>query len=176
MHNFAQVKGVYNVGGLIGNIDTTSLLIQHCTNTGNIIIKESIEWGIIGGLISYINFNNVQSVTISSSINNSTITYETESDCDIGGLIGIISSSNTQVTIKDCTNNGQLNSNVDYRCHIGGLIGESLGELQSINNINNADVTGNYKNKVNAGGICGYLYNSGEFLNNTNNGNINATI
>lgn len=129
-YNYEKVYGYRNAGGIIGWLDiltknlSSSLTINHCFNSGNIILK----YGRAGGLIAQISGSS--SSVINLQITNSasicdiiyTQTNDNNDNYNIGGIIGTVSNLNTLI-IQNCLIDISIltaNSNFTY-LNAGGI-------------------------------------------------------
>ena len=149
-------KNGSSIGGIYGR-SNKSVSVSNCTNTGNLIITNSLSITLetfIGGIVGYHN-----SATWANNVNKGTITVNsTANQLKIGGLAGRLANS----TISDCTNNGAVSFAGEHTSNGNVYIGGLIGCLQDASNIkgciNNGDVNCSYDNGVhNVGGIVGWM-------------------
>ncbi len=150
-----NVKGSYNVGGLVGNTDYS--IVVNCTVEGK--VKGTNYYA--GGLTGLVMWS-----TIDKSHASGTVTGQT----DIGGLVG----GSTETTI----NKSSSSADVTGIYQIGGLVGNNYtfggcglnntGGLAGLRNgtyITNSFATGNVKGTYDTGGLVGkndnaFIYDS----------------
>ena len=166
VYNRLDVEGKYNVGGIVGNMEGTT--VQNAENSGNVtasgytIGEYTYHTGeIVPGNIPNGTLNGDGTVTASVNIANA------------GGIVGTVSNNST---IKDVTNSADVSSNsliyeqnnkqnIYYTAgNVGGVVGSAVDT-----NITNAT---NKENEIrgahNVGGVAGYFGGVG-----TVNGGIN---
>ena len=163
-----QVIGKYSVGGIVGQFSSGCIEIKNCKNSGNILTRGKPEGGysqaggIVGAAVSkIINCNNIGNVTGEGN--------------DVGGVVGIASTSST---VQDCYNTGNVTGgnyvggvvgvavNIVTKCYntgtivskgiggTGGIVGTCTSKPQDISLCFNA---GTVQAPEYAGGISGYL-------------------
>lgn len=153
VYNRLDVKGAYNVGGIVGNMQGTT--VQNAENSGNVTAKKNIteEYHYHAGQKNDDN-------TISAIVKNETVNV-----ANVGGIAGKADNTDTKESIiKDVTNTGNVSSSKqngnDYydAGNVGGIVGSAVDT-----NISNAT---NKENEVrgahNVGGVAGYFGNSND--------------
>lgn len=153
VYNRLNVKGAYNVGGIVGNMKGTT--VQNAENSGNVTAKKNIteEYHYHAGQKNDDN-------TISAIVKNETVNV-----ANVGGIAGKADNTDTKESIiKDVTNTGNVSSSKqngnDYydAGNVGGIVGSAVDT-----NISNAT---NKENEVrgahNVGGVAGYFGNSND--------------
>ena len=140
------------IGGLLGSVEAntnTTTTISKCTNNGDISVYSMGAGGLIGHFFS----NNVTTLVVSESVNNGNALIIGTRDTSVGGLLGVVSDSNTIVNITDCVNNGAI-SEADSASGFVGSVQESEKIAFTISNwTNNGRITG----KGYAGGLVGFV-------------------
>lgn len=153
VYNRLDVTGAYNVGGIVGNMEGTT--VQNAENSGNVTAKKNIteEYHYHAGQKNDDN-------TISAIVKNETVNV-----ANVGGIAGKADNTDTKESIiKDVTNTGNVSSSKqngnDYydAGNVGGIVGSAVDT-----NISNAT---NKENEVrgahNVGGVAGYFGNSSD--------------
>lgn len=153
VYNRLDVTGAYNVGGIVGNMEGTT--VQNAENSGNVTAKKNIteEYHYHAGQKNDDN-------TISAIVKNETVNV-----ANVGGIAGKADNTDTKESIiKDVTNTGNVSSSKqngnDYydAGNVGGIVGSAVDT-----NISNAT---NKENEVrgahNVGGVAGYFGNSND--------------
>ncbi len=155
------------VGGIIGNINSTSLNIVNTHNVGNIS-----SYDYTGGIAGSIRNNNALDITtnIESSYNSGAI----NSSSTGGGIIGNIYNENKPLDISRSYNTGTVVGII----HSGGIIGNNTNTIMIIEETyNKGDILGS-SNTSFAGGIIGTNYYTApipnKITNSYNAGNING--
>lgn len=136
---------ITSYGGVVGGIvaeSTVAITIQNCGNYGNIDVLYN-GYVDCGGILGRCGDEDA-TVTISSCVNDSTITSKT--GYDLGGIVGYSAS----IIINDCTNKGSIDGN-NSTTHIGGIIGTTINAT-----ITNCENSANITNCITyVGGILG---------------------
>ena len=149
----SEVVGHSIVGGIAGS--ESDGRIEGCFNNG-IVKGDDIQGGIIGVLIS----GTVNNCTNNGSIENS---KSAEESATSGGIIGSISSNNSNVT--DCHNTGNVKSKGAY---VGGIAGSNSGSVNKCTN------SGSIEGFSDIGGIVGS--NGSNVSGCTNTGNVKGSF
>ena len=191
--NHAAVKGANYVGGIIGEVNTGSIVqTDKLTNMGDVTGTSHV-----GGIFGYTN------AKAGSSIYNAASNANIVGDYYVGGIVGkavnvgISHCSNEGSTItansyfaegsnfyvwlggyagygysvEDCTNNASIMYS-SRGAYVGGIIGYATNTMR--NCTNNASIT-SYANDV--GGIAGHIelvWSENAYRNLTNNGNVSG--
>lgn len=114
-YNLEKVEGNANkvyLGGIAGNNESGVAKIENCYNRGNIEILQGTAYGYAGGIAG------ANALTIANCYNCGQV-YSTESDAEIGGLIGIVNG-----TVKNCYFLENCVSNGKAFGHVIGAINE----------------------------------------------------
>lgn len=121
-------------GGLFGTVDTgsdASLIVNGCSNTGNITSTSDVKQQIIGGIAGLLGTTNAE-FTNNTNAGNITTT-EALRYLYCGGLFGCISKSQTiSLSGEPSTgtiNIGTTNSSQYTKLYCGGLIGQTTAEV-----------------------------------------------
>ena len=182
--NYGNITGSNNCGGIVGNVDNGSVIIENTCNKGaitnylgnytggfigrdgdgskknSIVINNSYNEGIIkargntGGLVA----RAYGDISINNSYNNAEIYNEkrTTSGVCIGGLIGLIMETSPNCVVTNSYNNSNINiEEGDFSTNVGGLLGGTRAINAYIINCYNI---GNISNGAYVSGICGAIY------------------
>lgn len=155
VYNRLDVTGSYNVGGIVGNMESNST-VQNAENSGTVLAS--------GSLTDEYNYHtdiaNENNLPAGSSLDNGIVSI----DVNVANVGGIAGSSSDSSTIKDVTNTGDVSSrkqagNDFYDAgNVGGIVGSAVDT-----NITNAT---NRENEIrgahNVGGVAGYFGNSSD--------------
>lgn len=155
VYNRLDVTGAYNVGGIVGNMESNST-VQNAENSGTVLAS--------GSLTDEYNYHtdiaNENNLPAGSSLDNGIVSI----DVNVANVGGIAGSSSDSSTIKDVTNTGDVSSrkqagNDFYDAgNVGGIVGSAVDT-----NITNAT---NRENEIrgahNVGGVAGYFGNSSD--------------
>ena len=183
-NNNANIKinsnSSFNVGGLIGLLDTNSnTTMSNSNNEGKITINSNSGFsagGLIGCVISKANINN--------SHNKNTITSNKTDNIggrNIGGLVGIFDSTQTSIITNSSNEKTGVISGGN---RTGGLVGDShagliMNNCYNLANISSGDTWSSY---IDIGGLFGDTNGWSKkhddiiILNSYNKGNINVSI
>ena len=181
--NYGNITGSNNCGGIVGNVDNGSVIIENTCNKGaitnylgnytggfigrdgdgskknSIVINNSYNEGIIkargntGGLVGIV----YGSININNSYNNAEIYNEKRTGHSyIGGLIGQVKETSPNCIITNSYNNSDISvEKGEYNTSVGGLIGQAKSINTSVLNCYNI---GNLSNGTFVSGICGNSY------------------
>lgn len=152
VYNRLDVTGAYNVGGIVGNMECST--VKNAENSGTVLAS--------GSLTDEYNYHtdiaNENNLPAGSSLDNGIVSI----DVNVANVGGIAGSSSDSSTIKDVTNTGDVSSrkqagNDFYDAgNVGGIIGSAVDT-----NITNAT---NQENEIrgahNVGGVAGYFGSS----------------
>lgn len=152
VYNRLDVKGAYNVGGIVGNMQGTT--VQNAENSGNVTATRYTTETY------YYHAGQKNNNTISAIVKNETVNV-----ANVGGIAGKADNTDTKESIiKDVLNTGNVSSskqdgNDFYDAgNVGGIVGSAVDT-----NISNAT---NKENEVrgahNVGGVAGYFGNSND--------------
>ena len=155
--NYGNVKGCYNIGGVIG---IGSADVSHCDNHGTVTSNGNCVGGVIG---EQRNGGVVENCTNYGTVN------ADGGDTGIGGVIGWVRPLRNDnedavqqyvepVTVKNCTNSGNVNA-PKYTA-VGGVIGQWYrgGEISNCSNTAESIIGGN-----SVAGVCGnFFYRTAE--------------
>jgi len=167
----------YYVGALAGYAESST--IENCSNQMKMDVSVTTGGaGVldIGGLVGWCgkctfeNCNNISAVTGVFKGGNGEDVANGASLCYIGGLIGLATSSSSEVEILNCYNTGEISGKASTEvgtstCYAGGVYGNQNGSKMTMSNCYSAaDVTTEADN-MNAGALVGNG-SSGTFSNN----------
>lgn len=156
VYNRLDVEGAYNVGGIVGNMEGTT--VQNAENSGNVTAS-----GYDNGEYT---FHTDYTVNNYSSNGIKTV------DVNVANVGGIAGTASANSTITDVLNTADVSSkqqnNNDYydAGNVGGIVGSAVNT-----NISNAT---NKENEVrgahNVGGVAGYFSGAGRITGGINDG------
>lgn len=160
VYNRLDVTGKYNVGGIVGNMEGTT--VQNAENSGNVTASGYDK----GKYIFHTDYN------VAGYSDNGIKTVDVNV-ANVGGIAGKADDTVYKVSeIKNVTNSGNVSSNKqdnnDYydAGNVGGIIGSAVDT-----NISNAT---NKENEVrgahNVGGVAGYFSGAGRITGGINDG------
>lgn len=152
VYNRLDVKGAYNVGGIVGNMQGTT--VQNAENSGNVTATRYTTETY------YYHAGQKNNNTINAIVKNETVNV-----ANVGGIAGKADNTDTKESIiKDVINTGNVSSNKGEKNNyydagnVGGIVGSAVDT-----NISNAT---NKENEVrgahNVGGVAGYFGNSND--------------
>lgn len=152
VYNRLDVKGAYNVGGIVGNMQGTT--VQNAENSGNVTATRYTTETY------YYHAGQKNNNTINAIVKNETVNV-----ANVGGIAGKADNTDTKESIiKDVINTGNVSSNKGEKNNyydagnVGGIVGSAVDT-----NISNAT---NKENEVrgahNVGGVAGYFGNSSD--------------
>lgn len=174
-HNAAKIVGLRNTGGICGigtpgyvdEFKDEELVIEGCTNNGEIIYSMDLEINDliskIGGIIGY----STNGVTVRDCNNIANITGKEST----GGISGL-----TQFNIENCTNSGNVSGTNDT----GGICGrlESTNGFEGETGKNsvalNCKNSGNVNGTMNVGGIAGGV-STADIISSINYGEVSSS-
>lgn len=191
--NEANVKGTYNLGGVVARLSDVSM--SNITNNGNVnsTYSSSSSSNRVGGIIGIIAGNSP--IELDNLTNNGDIGDQTSATINYaGGLIGESVSVGVSVKLTNSTNNQKVDARGNY---VGGIAGQ-INYVEAINVVNNANVIGNIAvgglfgravaakitdsennglveaKRYNVGGLIGYALSTTEITNSNNYANVFA--
>ena len=144
------------IGGIVGRSDSSSSIIESCTNSGRIeghagSFVEYAAGGIVG----------MSSGTVKDCTNDGVIAGQSPRS---GGIVGTLQCKTEKACVTDCENTGTINAQSNF---LGGIVGSTQGTGNVVGKItnctNSATITGNsdqYNVIPKAGGVLGGLENS----------------
>lgn len=152
VYNRLDVEGAYNVGGIVGNMQGTT--VQNAENSGNVTATRYTTETY------YYHAGQKNNNTINAIVKNETVNV-----ANVGGIAGKADNTDTKESIiKDVINTGNVSSNKGEKNNyydagnVGGIVGSAVDT-----NISNAT---NKENEVrgahNVGGVAGYFGNSSD--------------
>ncbi|MCL1605517.1 hypothetical protein M3079_05920 [Phascolarctobacterium sp. ET69] len=165
VYNRLDVTGAYNVGGIVGNMEVST--VKNAENSGTVLAT----WYITEGYTYHTGESNSGNLP-SGNLNGDGTATTTVNVANVGGIAGISSNS----TITNVENNGDVstetigdsgdNSHIYRAGNVGGVVGSAVNT-----NITNAT---NKENSVrgahNVGGIAGYFSGKGTIDKGINDG------
>lgn len=187
--NFGNIEGFIRIGGVIGEAQAATALLDNVFNFGTITGAKERIGGIVGqcssNLSNAINYGVVKSEStatnsytggiIGVSASNRTIEYcENKGTVEngvgySGGIVGCVASNST-TTIKNCTNSGTVTSTGNA---VGGIVGGGVAST-SIYKVSNCANNGEVKGAQKVGGIAGMAFAASSITDSTNNGKVTS--
>lgn len=155
--NYGNVIGNNEAGGIVGQLNSSSMNVKNCKNFGNVISLKSNE-SHVGGIAGSI-FG--EQPTITGCTNEGKI----EGFKCTGGIVGWAMDNATPI-ITDCKNNAEIKGN-------GQNIGGILGYITASGTLTGCTNNGNIFGKQNVDGIVGNGKSLCTITNCVNNGKIN---
>ncbi|MTR30842.1 hypothetical protein GMD62_00590 [Pseudoflavonifractor sp. BIOML-A14] len=146
-HNTGEVKGLHNVGGVVGQVDSRSseLAVQNCYNTGTVIGTGNN----IGGVAGYIR----SSDTVQNCYNTGKVSGSGNSVGGVVGLVGNFTSSETG-TVLNCYNTGAVIGSYQVGGVVGVIAGGKLENCLSLG----LTVTATHSSQTTVGRVAGDNY------------------
>lgn len=166
VYNVLDVTGAYNVGGIVGNMEGST--VQNAENSGNVtVIGKTTE------IYSYHTADETYD-TMGGSAKDGKAEVEVYV-ANVGGIAGISSDSSTiqQVTNTGDVDGGKQDGNAFYDAgNVGGIVGKATDT--NILNATNRENT--IRGAHNVGGVAGYFGGAGRITTGVNDGgDIQAT-
>lgn len=145
VYNVLDVTGLYNVGGIVGNMEQGSK-VQNAENSGNVTAT-----GHIGG--KYIYHTDATNIGAQNGIKEEQVYI-----ANVGGIAGTSVGS----SFKDVLNTGDISSNKqnNEEYYDAGNVGGIVGSAVDTNITNATNRENNVRGAHNVGGIAGYFANS----------------
>ena len=142
-----DIKGLQNVGGLIGGAGRVAVSVKNCTVEGTIGGHHKSNQARVGGLLG----NTYGELTVEGCTVKADITTKG------GQTAGVCGFPNATVSVKNTTVEGDIFADGTYSGAIGGILGQPLGAT-TIENCS-------YKGDINVtgegvGGIVGWYHNT----------------
>lgn len=141
------------VGGIVGWVNSSSNVVEDCTNNGKVV---QTAGSYIGGVVGYNNGG-----TVKNCVNNGAFAINGTAGNYFGGVVG-----ESYGPVLNCVNNGTVTS--ASRAYVGGVVGVNYANIE--NSYNTAKITGvSYTGGVvslmnrNTAKIVG-SYNTGEIV------------
>lgn len=117
LHNTGNITSTatskMRLGGIGGAINTNKLVLEDCSNTGNIYMKDGQDDSTIGGLTGYWGGGDINNAS-----SDCTVTAVNSGVSIVGGFIG---AENVTMTWKDVVVSGSVVANAE--CKAGHLLG-----------------------------------------------------
>ena len=160
--NKANVTGTSKAAGITVKIDGANVVIDDCTNDGE------IKCNTVNGAAGIVVYAQGANFTINGCTNNGKI-----SGPFVGGVVFNVSDSGSGI-VKNCVNNGSVHStNAGQNIMTAGIVSvNSKGhELKIVNCSNTGVIEG-----ANCSAICYSEYTNDASAPNTNSGEIKATV
>ena len=160
--NKANVTGTSKAAGITVKIDGANVVIDDCTNDGE------IKCNTVNGAAGIVVYAQGANFTINGCTNNGNI-----SGPFVGGVVFNVSDSGSGI-VKNCVNNGSVHStNAGQNIMTAGIVSvNSKGhELKIVNCSNTGVIEGE-----NCSAICYSEYTNDASAPNTNSGEIKATV
>lgn len=185
--------GVYNAGGITGNIGGANAKIVNCSNEAD--IASGNGYGI-GGIVGYTkvvcsilkceNTGNISGeriisgiignieakVTVEKCINRGTIDGTSH---DIGGIVGATYGAAGGTAITECTNYGLITgANSGNKSSIGGIVGRTYEAKSSIVKVDSCENYGVVSSDLasHVGGVVGMLGSKASVVNSKNHNSV----
>ena len=166
VYNRLNVKGAYNVGGIVGNMKGTT--VQNAENSGNVTAT-----GYETEKYIYNTANTDFDKTHGE--NNDGVGGVEVNVANVGGIAGISSNSST---IENVTNTGNVNSNADtyepygdnHTYYTAGNVGGVVGRAENTNITNATNRENEVRGAHNVGGVAGYFGGIGTVDGGINDG------
>ena len=159
--NKAKVTGTSKAAGITVKIDGANVVIEGCTNDGE------IKSDTVNGAAGIVVYAQGENFTINGCTNNGKI-----SGPFVGGVVFNVSDSGSGI-VKNCVNNGSVHStNAGQNIMTAGIVSVNLkgSELKIVNCSNTGVIEGE-----NCSAICYSEYTNDASAPNTNSGEIAAT-
>lgn len=142
-----DIKGLQNVGGLIGGAGRVAVSVKNCTVEGTVTGRHKSNQAQVGGLLG----NTYGELTVDGCTVKANITSKG------GRTAGVCGFPNATVSVKNTTVEGDIFADGTYSGAIGGILGQSVGAA-TIENCS-------YKGDINVtgegvGGIVGWYHNT----------------
>lgn len=160
--NKANVTGTSKAAGITVKIDGANVVIDDCTNDGE------IKCNTVNGAAGIVVYAQGAHFTINGCTNNGNI-----SGPFVGGVVFNVSDSGSGI-VKKCVNNGSVHSiNAGQNIMTAGIVSVNLkgSELKIVNCSNTGVIEGE-----NCSAICYSEYTNDASAPNTNSGEIKATV
>ena len=151
--NHAVVSGTAAIGGIVGLVETG--IVTNCENTESASVN---GWDTLGGIAGKVDYSATAKATITSCVNNGTISGN---GFFTSGIFGSVDSAD----VKDCINNGSVTSQSDCVAGIAG--GVFSGAV-----LENCKNTGAVEGTTGVAGIA--HTNEGTLKNCDNTGSVTA--
>lgn len=161
VYNRLDVTGAYNVGGIVGNMESNST-VQNAENSGNVLATwYSVDNdGKSNGKYNYhsAQYNGVRSENVNVA--------------NVGGIAGISSNS----TITNVENSGDVSTETigetgdDINIYRAGNVGGVVGSAVNTNITNATNKENSVRGAHNVGGIAGYFSGTGTINKGINDG------
>ena len=167
VYNRLDVEGAYNVGGIVGNMEGTT--VQNAENSGNVTASGYTT----DKYIYYSAYQNVDDGTAEDIGNDRYKITVNVNAANVGGIAGTSSDSST---IENVANTGDVNSRTDtyeqygtnHIYYTAGNVGGVVGRAEDTNITNATNRENEVRGAHNVGGVAGYFGGEG-----TVNGGIN---
>lgn len=146
VHNAATVLGLEFAGGLIGWAASSQVVMESCSNTGNVSTAPNSQelFMATGGLVGWMDSQNV---TITDCHNKGSVRFTVEisptkiSTPHAGGIIGKTApSTQTSMVIDSCTNSGDVTVSVESE-DATIIINASANGIVSLSQMSQSNIT-----------------------------------
>ena len=166
VYNRLDVEGAYNVGGIVGNMEGTT--VQNAENSGNVTATGYDNNGTYTYHTAETDLNNIPNGTLTNGIVTAKVNV-----ANVGGIAGKADdTADKESVIKNATNSGNVSSskqagNDFYDAgNVGGIVGSAVDtDITNATNKEN-DVRG----ANNVGGVAGYFGGSATITGGINDG------
>lgn len=172
VYNRLDVTGAYNVGGIVGNMEGST--VKYAENSGTVMASGSVT----DKYNYHTDIANKDNLPAGSSLNDGIVSI----DVNVANVGGIAGSSSDSSTIKDVTNTGDVSSgkgndteNVnkqeyDYEYYTAGNVGGIVGSAVDTNITNATNRENEIRGAHNVGGVVGYFSGTGTIDKGINDG------
>lgn len=166
VYNRLDVTGLYNVGGIVGNMEGST--VQNAENSATVTAT-----GYYTDKYTYHTADDTADATDGENENNIA-----KVDVNVANVGGIAGTSSGTSTIKDVTNSGDVSSaestytqyGSDHTYYTAGNVGGIVGSAVDTNITNATNQENDIRGAHNVGGVAGYFGGSGTVDKGINNG------
>lgn len=172
VYNRLDVTGAYNVGGIVGNMEGST--VQNAENSGTVLATgDTAE-----DYTYHTDIMDENNLPVGSSLSNGIVSI----DVNVANAGGIAGSSSDSSIIKDVTNSGDVSSrkqegteningqNYNYEYYTAGNVGGIVGSAADTNITNATNRENEIRGAHNAGGVVGYFSGNGTIDKGINDG------
>ena len=140
-----DIKGLQNVGGLIGGVGRVAVSVKNCTVEGTVAGYHKSNQAQVGGLLG----NTYGELTVEGCTVKADITSKG------GRTAGVCGFPNGTVSVKNTTVEGDITADGSYNGAIGGILGQAVGAstIENCSYNGSINVTGE-----GVGGIVGWYH------------------
>ena len=165
VYNRLDVTGAYNVGGIVGNMEVST--VKNAENSGTVLAT----WYITEGYTYHTGESNSGNLP-SGNLNGDGTATTAVNVANVGGIAGISSNS----TITNVENNGDVSTETigetgdDINIYRAGNVGGVVGSAVNTNITNATNKENSVRGAHNVGGIAGYFSGKGTIDKGINDG------